>query len=121
MSFRMLNSDVYEAIEKHYDEYEVHLKDNSKLRFVKLIKEHTGVSLKEAKENVDKIFEMSLKNFKDNFSVKSRRKEKLLKLKSQMFSTKIVEVIKDKDKKELEDSFKKMDCSILEEILENII
>ena len=111
---------VVKAIKANYDEYFAFI-TNSKLLFVKKLKEDTGLGLKEAKYNADIIFRGGKDQFRRNFHLKEQRKMKLEQLKVKLFTRELVTLIKSKDEEELVDIFSTMKPKLLEKILKKLL
>lgn len=110
-----------DSIRAHYDEYRVFMFNDTKLPFVKLVKEHTGLGLREAKDNTDIIFDGGITKFDNFFHIKHLRNMKLEKLKVRLFSKELFEIMKSKDEDDFVESLSKLDPSTLEMILSVLI
>jgi hypothetical protein len=102
----------------NYVEFHEYLLSREKLAFVKRLKELTGLGLKEAKDNTDKIFYDGTQAFTDRFHIIEERKNKLNQLKSRIFSKELYEMLKTMSEDEFVDALSKLDHQILEELLE---
>ena len=117
-----IDDGVAKAIRENYNLYfEMIEVDQSKLRFVKQLKEHTGLGLKEAKENADIIFAGGINLFKGTFGLKYQRRQKLDALKKILLTNELVEMIKNASLEELEEVFSGLDIDTIEDVLNRFL
>ena len=112
-----INDVVANAIRQNYERYFNMITDQTKLVFVKQIKEDTGLDLKEAKTNTDIIFGGGVEMFKKIFGIKEQRRQKLDELKKRLLTNELVEMIKSSSPEKLEETFSEMDIYIIEDVL----
>jgi len=112
-----INDVVANAIRQNYERYFNMITDQTKLVFVKQIKEDTGLDLKEAKTNTDIIFGGGVEMFKKIFGIKEQRRQKLDELKKKLLTNELVEMIKSSSPEKLEETFSEMDIYIIEDVL----
>lgn len=121
MYIKELNNEVVTTIKVYYDDFFNFYQNKQKLGFVKLLKECTGMGLKESKENADKIFDGSIEDFKRNFNIQRQRKEKLEFLKKKLFAEEIINIFKEKSYDDILEKLSELDSYILEEILDRLL
>ena len=112
-----INDVVTNAIRQNYERYFNMITDQTKLGFVKQIKEDTGLGLKEAKTNTDIIFGGGVEMFKKIFGIKEQRRQKLDELKKRLLTNELVEMIKSSSPEKLEETFSEMNIYIIEDVL----
>jgi len=112
-----INDVVTNAIRQNYERYFNMITDQTKLGFVKQIKEDTGLGLKEAKTNTDIIFGGGVEMFKKIFGIKEQRRQKLDELKKRLLTNELVEMIKSSTPEKLEETFSEMNIYIIEDVL----
>lgn len=108
------------VIKEHYDEFLTLMGPPapSKLAFLKLLKDYSGLGLKDAKINSDVIFAGGIEKFKNSFGLKEIRKNKLEQLKVRLFTRELAEIIQNKSEDELVEILSKLQPTLLEVLLE---
>jgi len=117
-----LDDSVVKALRLNYNEYLDMMKPPvTRLRFVKQLKEDSGLGLKEAKDNSDIIFNAGIEEFRNTFGIKQQRRKKLDALKKRLLINELVEYIEKSNTDKIEEVFSDMNVEVVEEILNNFL
>jgi hypothetical protein len=114
IEFNMVNN----VLTHNFDEFDGYFKMNTKLQWVKRLKELSGLGLKEAKGYCDYYFENRLKF--ENLNVVNRRKEKLQKLYDRTLLEKFLNDFKEIETEKLVEIFCKLPIDTLDILLEEL-
>lgn len=116
-----IDESVAKNISENYELYLGMYESGSKLVFVKTIKEHNGLGLRESKDNADVIFGGGVQMFKNTFGLKEQRRRKLAELKTKLLVSELVVMISDSSVEKLESVFYDLDINVIEDILANLL
>lgn len=106
----MILPEVKSAIKNNYEEFlSLRKGESTRLAFIKLLKEYSGLGLKEAKDQADEIWSwdnvtlpaISVPRFEREFSIRDSRREKLEQLKKNLLVKEMASIILKKSEEEL--------------------
>lgn len=121
-NWKNLDDNVAENVRINYDDYlTMYNVAESKLRWVKQLKEDCGLGLREAKEQFEILFDGGREMFVDTFGIKRIRQEKLKVLTHKLLTEELLSKFKDCDETKLKDILSASDIYIIEDLLNRFL